>query len=213
MDIYIKPMKKANIAGRRKILISDVADVVAPPDVVAKVKTLKLQSIGNDGEKKKNYVVSVTDIIKAINKTYPNSTVNNVGEMDTLVQYSEEKSHDKPWLKWLKVAFIAAVLMVGSSTAIMSFHTDGQIPKIFEQYYRMFYGQEMSNPRIINIPYSIGLAVGILVFYNHFLGKKITDDPTPIDVEVEQYDNEVTEALVDMISRHEQEKGHGDGDN
>ncbi|MCL2217182.1 MAG: stage V sporulation protein AA [Defluviitaleaceae bacterium] len=208
MDIYIKPVKKANLSNTHEILVRDVAEVVAEPKVAAKVKIMKLQRIGDDGEQKKNYVVSITDIIKVIKKAYPNATVNNVGEMDTLVQYAAEKSRDKPWLKWLKIAFVALVLMAGSATAIMSFHTDGQIPRIFEQYYRMFYGQGTSNPRIINIPYSIGLAVGILVFYNHFLGRKITDDPTPIDVEIEQYDNEITEAVVDMISRNEQEKGH-----
>jgi len=209
MEIYIKPMKKANIAGRHEILVGDVADVVATAEIAAEVKAMKLQRIGYEGERKKNYVVSVTDIIKAIKQSYPNYTIINVGEIDTLVQYAEKKSQDNPWLKWLKIAFIAGVLMVGSATAIMSFHTDGQIPKIFEQFYKMFYGEEKSNPRIISIPYSIGLAIGIMVFYNHFLGKKITDDPTPIDVEIELYDNDVTEAVVDMISRHEQEKGGG----
>ncbi|MCL2839158.1 MAG: stage V sporulation protein AA [Defluviitaleaceae bacterium] len=201
MDIYIKPKKKATLAGRREILISDVADVVATDKVAASVKNLRLQKIETDGEQKKTYVISITDIIRVVTNHHPNCTVVNVGEMDTLVQHAVGKSHDRRWLKWLKVAFVALVLMIGSATAIMSFHTDGQIPKIFERYYQMFYGHEMSNPRIINIPYSIGLAVGILVFYNHFLGRKLTDDPTPIDVEVELYDNDITEALVDMISR------------
>ena len=201
MDIYIKPKKKTNITERHEILVSDVADIVATADVAAKVKKMKLQDIGFDREKKKNYLVSVTDIIKVIKKTYPDYTVNNVGEMDTLVQFSEEKSRDNAWIKWAKVAIVALILAVGSATAIMSFHTDGQIPKIFEQFYKLFYGEGKSNPRIINIPYSVGLAVGIMVFYNHFLGKKITDDPTPIDVEIEQYDKEVTEAVVDLLSR------------
>jgi len=206
MDIYIKPKKKAVLANRREITINDVADIVAPPDVAAAIKKMKLQKISHDGEQKKNYVISVTDIITVITKAYPDSTINNVGEIDTLVQHAAEKSHDRPWLKWLKIAFVALVLMIGSATAIMSFHTDGQLPKIFERYYQIFYGHENSNPRIISIPYSVGLAVGILVFYNHFMGKKITDDPTPIDVEVEQYDNDVTEALVDMISRRNEAK-------
>ena len=207
MDIYIKPKKKTNISAVSEITVNDVADIVATTDVAEKVKGMKLLDINNSGgEKKKNYLVSVTDIIKVIKKTYPNATVNNVGEMDTLVQYKTHKSRDNPWLKWLKVAAVALVLAVGSSTAIMSFHTDGQIPKIFERYYSLFYGAEKSNPQIINIPYSVGLAVGILVFYNHFLGKKITDDPTPIDVEIEQYDKQVTEAVVDMLSRQNEEE-------
>jgi len=133
-----------------------------------------------------------------------------VGEMDTWVQYMTRKSPDHTWFKWLKIAFVAVVLFVGSSTAIMSFHTDGQMPKIFENYYRIFFGEEVKNPRLINIPYSIGLAVGIIVFYNHFMGKKLTDDPTPIEVEMEQYDREVTEAMVDaMAQRRERHNQNG----
>ena len=201
MDIYIKPAKKATISEQRAILIQDVAEVVATADVAEKVQKMKLADIGQDGEKKKNYLISVTDIIKKIKKTYPDYTINNVGEMDTLVQYAAQKSRDRPWLKWLRVAFVVLVLFVGSSTAIMSFHTDGQMPKIFESYYRMFYGEEKSNPKIVSIPYAIGIAVGIIVFYNHFMGKKITDDPTPVEVEMELYEKDVTDTVVQVLSQ------------
>jgi len=162
---------------------------------------MSLVDIPQSAEKKKSYLVSVTDIIKKIKKTYPEYTVNNVGEIDTLVQYASEKSRDRPWLKWLRVAFVMLVLFVGSATAIMSFHNDGQMPKIFETYYRIFYGVERENPRIISIPYSIGIAVGIFVFYNHFMGKKITDDPTPIEVEMELYENDVTDTVVEVLNQ------------
>ena len=201
MDIYIKPVKKATISERREILVKDVAEIVATSDVSKKVNEMKLVDISRDSERKKSYLVSVTDIIKVIKKTYPDCTVNNVGEIDTLVQYSAEKSRDRIWLKWLRVAFVVLVLFVGSSTAIMSFHTDGQMSKIFENYYRMFYGQESKNPRIVSIPYSIGVALGIVVFYNHFMGRKITDDPTPVEVEMELYENDVTETVVDVLSQ------------
>ena len=212
MDIYIKPAKKATISEQRAILIQDVAEVVAPSDVAQKVQNMKLAEIGHDGEKKKSYLISVTDIIKKIKKKYPDYTINNVGEMDTLVQYASEKSRDRPWLKWLRVAFVVLVLFVGSSTAIMSFHTDGQMPKIFESYYRMFYGEEKSNPKIVSIPYSIGIAVGIIVFYNHFLGKKITDDPTPVEVEMELYEKDVTDTVVQVLSQRKTAKEEGTKD-
>jgi len=178
-----------------------VAEVVATTDVADKVNQMKLMDINHSSETKKSYLVSVTDIIKTIKKTYPDYTVNNVGEMDTLVQYASKKSRDKPWLKWLRVAFVVIILFVGSSTAIMSFHTDGQMSKIFENYYRIFYGENATNPKVVSIPYSIGVALGILIFYNHIMGKKITDDPTPIEVEMELYEKDVTETVVEVLSQ------------
>ena len=207
MDIYIKPKKKITLSARPAILVRDVADVVATTCVAKGVEALVLQEIPPNGKDKQNFLISVTDIITAIGRAYPSHTVNNVGEMDTWVQYNAKKSKDNPLWKWAKVAFVSLVLLVGSSTAIMSFHSDAQLPKIFENYFRLFYGQAQENPRMLTIPYAIGLAVGIIAFYNHLLGKKITDDPTPIEVEMEQYENQVTETMVDMmrIRTHGQE--------
>ena len=192
------------ISNQEVLTIGDVAEIVTAAEIINSVKNLPL--INLETIEKKNYLISITDIVKAIQKKYPSYTIYNLGETDTLVQYAPQKSKDNPYFKWAKVCFVALVLLFGSSTAIMSFHTDGQIPKIFERYYSIFYGEEKTNPAIINIPYSIGLGVGIIVFYNHFMGKKITDDPTPIEVEMEKYDNDVTTTVSDMIRQNKSKR-------
>ena len=199
MDIYIKPVKKVTLTEVDKIIIDDVAEVASTIDVAKNVRKMKLMDIQISGNKA-NFLISVMDIIRIIKKTYPECTVNNVGSQDTVVQYAAYKRDDVVWLKWLKIAFVMLVLLAGSSTAIMSFHTDGQIPKVFENYYRIFFGESNSSPLILSIPYSIGLAVGILVFFNHFMGKKITDDPTPIEVEIALYETEVNETVIDALN-------------
>ena len=203
MDIYIKPQKKASLCKVNKIVVSDVAEVIATADVAKKVRDLKLLDINITG-KKANFLISVTDVIKAIKKVYPDYTVNNVGAQDTVVQYATLPKKDNALIKWLKVAFVVAILVAGSSTAIMSFHTDGQIPRVFENYYRIFFGHEVSNPLIINIPYAIGLAVGIVVFFNHFMGKKLTDDPTPIEVEMSLYETDVNDTVTEVLNAERQ---------
>jgi len=212
LDIYIKPVKKATLTEADKIIVQDVAEVIATAEVAKKVRQMKLMDIRLEG-KKANFLVSVTDIIKVIKKTYPEYTVNNVGAQDTVVQYARQKSRDVSWWKWLKIAFVVLVLAAGSSTAIMSFHTDGQIPKVFENYYRIFFGENTSNPLIINIPYAIGLAMGIMIFFNHFMGKKMTDDPTPIEVEMALYETEINETVLDALNTQKASKGRqADGD-
>jgi len=204
MDVYIKPKRKVSLSNQSCIVINDVADVVAPKEILSKIKKVQLLYVDTSIKKKQNFLVSVTDIIEKIQKFDPSLTVNNVGEMDTWVQYLANKPHPKTFVKWLKIAFVALVLFIGSATAIMSFHTDGQIPQVFQRFHSLFFGEENSNPHIISIPYSIGLAVGIIVFYNHFFGKKLTDDPTPIEVEMELYDRDVTDAMVDALSQRQE---------
>lgn len=89
-------------------------------------------------------------------------------------------------------------------TAIMSFHSDSQMPAVFQTMYRIFFGVESTKPYIIYVPYSIGLAVGIIVFFNHFMGKSITNDPTPIEVQMSTYEKESTDSVIDRLNKEKE---------
>ncbi len=199
MDIYIKPDKKANKTGAGVVRVKDVADVFAEGGLKGQVENLRLLEL--NGDEKKNYLISVIDIVEKINSALPGHTVNNLGEQDTIIEYSpKEEKQNAAWL-WVKVAFVCIVLLAGSATAIMSFHSDAQIATVFENYYYIFFNEKIENPMLIDLPYSIGLAVGIIVFFNHFSGKKLTDDPTPIEVEMSVYESEVTDNIIDTLNK------------
>ena len=107
-------------------------------------------------------------MIQALNRKYPNATVNNVGEMDILIEYLPQAEGRNPFWVWAKVAFVSLVLFVGASTTIMCFHSDTQLPLIFENMYYLFFEESKEVPKLLSIPYSIGLGLGIIVFFNHF---------------------------------------------
>lgn len=196
MDIYLKLKKKAYLSSSNHINLGDIADIIATADVCDKLRTSKLMDIPN--QRRASYLVSVGEAVKLVKKLYPDAGVSSLGEADTLVYYSAKPRADTP-LVWLKVAAVAAVLFVGSATAIMSFHYDAEIPKVFSGMYEIIFGYEPGNLRLIQIPYSIGLAAGILIFFNHAFGKKLTDDPTPVEVQMSIYDNEVDDTIIDII--------------
>ena len=60
---------------------------------------------------------------------------------------------------------------------------------------------------MIEFTYSIGLAVGIIIFYNHFGKAKITKDPTPTEVEMRTYEDEINSVLVEVADRQQAHKG------
>ena len=66
----------------------------------------------------------------------------------------------------------------------MTFNNDVDIPKLFAQIYQQFTGTPSSGFTVMEFSYSIGLGLGILLFFNHFGGRKITADPTPLEVEM-----------------------------
>jgi len=198
MEIYIKPTKKTALSAVETIYIKDVAEVFSESSLAEQVKNIQLLRI--DSRLKKTYIVSVLDIIKAIDASLPGNTVNNVGEMDVLIEYSPKNKTNTGLLKCLKIIFVSAVLFVGGATAIMSFHTDAQIPTVFRNINYILFNIKEDNPLLVHIPYSIGLAAGIIVFFNHFTSRKITDDPTPIEVEMSLYDTDINDTIIDALN-------------
>lgn len=199
MDIYIKAKKKINMKVRRQVRLMDLGEVIAPANLQNKLEQLLILNIPSD--QKQNYLVSITDIIKRIQKEFPVVVINSVGEQDTIVEYyPTDQKENQLWL-WTKIIFVIIVLFAGAATAIMSFHTDAQIPEVLKKFYEIFFNKKMERPYIIDIPYSIGIAVGIIVFFNHFSSKKFTDDPTPIQVEMNLYENDVEDCIIDTLSK------------
>ncbi len=199
LDIYIKPNEKITITARKIVYLKDVGEIWIPGQSTASLENLVVYQVPEDTEK--TYLISVIDIIKAITLKFPDATVNNVGEMDILLTYQKQyKQQNKVWL-YSKIVFIALILFTGASTSIMSFHSDAQIPKIFQNYYYIFFGEYNDMPLILAIPYTIGLAIGIILFFNHFSKIYVTKDPTPIEIEMTTYEKETNTSIIDALNR------------
>ena len=190
MTIYLKLKERAEVkAGAVKL--KDVAEFL----IHGEAKGLSSLSIAQMDTKPQS--LSVIDIVKAITTAYPQCEVNNVGVSEVLLMPKQKPQ--RRWLERLKAAAVAATLFAGSMTAIMSFHTDSQMGQIFTQYYRIFFDEESQRPLIIHIPYAIGLALGIIIFFNHAAKKRVTKDPSPIEVAMVKYGQDVDEAVKDGL--------------
>ena len=99
------------------------------------------------------------------------------------------------------MVFVAAVSFFGTGFTIMAFHNDIGINKIFSKVYEQVMGYASDGYSIIEVSYSIGLAVGLILFFNHIGGRRITKDPTPIEVEMRVYETDVNKALIETADR------------
>lgn len=201
MDIYIKPKKKVRVIKRKTVYIKDICDVFVSKGNFQNIVSIPVININSDTDCER--VISVMDIVKAINSQYPDATISNLGETDTLIEYQIKDRKSSKFVEYAKVFFVCAVLLAGSATTIMSFHADAEIPEIFGSLYYFCFGNYIENSPLIVIPYTLGLGGGIIVFFNHFSKKYITKDPTPIEVQMTTYEKETIDSIIASLEKKE----------
>ena len=85
----------------------------------------------------------------------------------------------------------------------MAFNNDISITGVFEHFYSQILGKEKPVFSELELFYSIGLAVGIVVFFNHIGNKKLSDDVTPIEVEMNKHRKDTYETIIDSTMEKE----------
>ena len=204
--LYLKIGKNTQV-NSKDVRLGDVAEMeCANRDIVNKLKTVKLLQIPDD--KHNRQVVSVMKVMELILKEYPSLQIDNIGETDFVVTYKVKKNIPKVYI-FFKVALICAILFFGAAFSIMAFNEDAGVTDMFKKFYQLITGMESDGFTVIEFSYSLGLSVGIIVFYNHFGKAKITKDPTPIEVEMRTYEDEINTVLVEVANRQQSHMGDG----
>ena len=197
--VYIKANGNC-IVYDKNICLSDVLKIECSNIAVLRaVKQMDLYRFNHEHA----VVFSILKVIERIHQDYPTIEVVNCGENDFIVEYKKSSIKNK-WIEKAKLVLIAIIVFFGSAFTIMTFHIDIGIEKTFSRFYEQLMG--VSKPQVteLEISYSIGLAVGIIVFFNHFSKKKLTKDPTPMEMEMKKYNQDL---IMTKIAESD-EKGH-----
>ena len=200
--LYIKGDRDVEIT-KPDVALGDLLSMECTDKLMlAKIKTLKIIRFKKSG--KQRCVVSVLRIIACIHEKFPQTDVENLGETDIIVTYEDQKT---PALAWhiIKTVFVAAVTFFGAAFSIMAFNNDVDVTKLFGQIYELVTGQETSGFTILEITYSVGVAAGILIFFNHFGRKRFTVDPTPMEIQMRLYENDIQTTLIENSERRGEE--------
>ena len=151
------------------------------------------------------YVISVMDLIKEIQQKEPDLDITTIGEPTFLITYQKEGTVNIV-LRWCKVVFVCLATFFGAGFSIMTFNNDVDIPALFEQIYTQVTGQASDGFSILEISYSVGIGLGVLFFFNHFGRMKLTDDPTPMQVQMRLYENDVNTTIMEDNSRNQEQE-------
>jgi len=154
-------------------------------------------------------VIDMLHVIRAVSDAEPGLDVEFVGEPQTLVTVAARPR--KPLPGMLALAWL--LLFFGSGLAIMNFHADVGMLEVHRRMTELITGVKPERPLWFQIPYSIGVGLGMVLFFNRVIRRKLSEEPSPLEVELYLYQENVDAYVVadEMRKLHRNEAGGGRG--
>jgi len=203
VTVYIKCDRNVEVQSP-DVFMKDVGSLRCADNVIsAKLKALKVHHFHQSDTKR--CVISTLKLVELMEECCSNISVQIIGEPDVLVEWVSVNKH-KGWQQWLKAALVCLVSYFGTAFTIMAYHNDVGINEVFTEVYRMAMNREPQGLNAVEISYSVGLALGIIVFFNHIGGRRLTKDPTPIEVAMRNYEQDVDKTLIETAGREGKEE-------
>ena len=201
--LYVQTYKNVEVKNAN-VYLGDIAKLsCSNGNVLSRSRGLLVASMPKN--KPGRYVVSAMDIISQVQKKEANVDVNHIGEPNIILTYEKEKQQHKMW-NWIKTAIICVITFFGAGFSIMTFNTDVDTTGLFAKVYEQFTGEESDGFTEMEILYSIGIGIGVVFFFNHFGALKITQDPTPMEVQMRIYEDDVDKTIIEKNGREENQK-------
>ena len=191
--IFIKCSQHSKVT-KEQVVLNDVAEVYCEDTALAKkAKKVVVTQLKKPGSRT---VISVLWVMAKVQKKMPGVVIQSIGETDMIVEWEKTQK-----MELVKIAVVSLIAFFGTAFTIMAFHNDIGIRSVFEEVYYITRGTAPEGVGVLEIFYCLGLFVGITVFFNHFGKKKFTEDPTPINVAMHNYEKDVNQAIVENAER------------
>ncbi|OAT74693.1 stage V sporulation protein AA [Parageobacillus thermoglucosidasius] len=189
--VFVKLRHRVQVKPQAVVAIGDVAQIIANDcNIAEQLKTIPLYTI--QPSDKNIVIIDVMKVVRAMMETNDALDVQVIGPAQTIVEVIDQKrSFSTAYflLIWL-------LLFVGSAMAIMNFHEDVSMQKVHQHLYEIITGKKIDKPLLLQIPYSLGLGIGMILFFNHVFRKRINEEPSPLEVEMFNYQQSLDQYVI-----------------
>ncbi|WP_025843769.1 stage V sporulation protein AA [Brevibacillus agri] len=145
-------------------------------------------------------VIDIMQVIQRVRSVYPEVELEIQGAPQIIVEVLNPRKKANPVL----VALVWLLLFIGSGLAIMNFHTDVSMREVHERIFYLITGEQSKQPLWLQIPYSIGIGMGMILFFNHIFEKKINEEPSPLEVELFMYQQSLDQYYIQNENKENQ---------
>ncbi len=188
--LYIRLRKRVILNRLKPITIGHIAKILTEPELEETIKELVVyEPKPNDGNR---ILIDMMRIMQHLKSRWPELTVEHFGEPHVLIEVVKPQRHSH----FLLFLVVWLLLFVGSGLAIMNFHEDVSMLEVHQKMYKLITGKEEKHPYLLQIPYSIGLGMGMVLFFNRLFKKKFNEEPNPLEVEMFMYQENLNHYVI-----------------
>lgn len=191
MDIiYIRMRNRVQVKQDQQVKIRDVARIIGADEKVKMVEEQILHKVTS--EDKNIIIIDLTQMIEKIQSIDPSLEIQTFGPSQTIIEVIYEKK------KVSILSFIAVWLLLffGAMMTIMNFHVDVSMREVHQKLFTIITGKVDEKPLLIQVPYSIGLGLGMILFFNHFFKKRFNEEPSPLEIEMFNYQQDLDQYVI-----------------
>ncbi|WP_219836480.1 stage V sporulation protein AA [Paenibacillus sp. R14(2021)] len=201
-SVYLRLRKRIGIRPGGVVTLGQAARLFASdPELETKLERLTLhRHTEKDGNR---VVIDLLQIVRLIRETSPEAVIDSFGDPQVLVIVADAPR--EPNIAVLVIIWL--LLFLGSGLAIMNFHTDVNMKDVHERITELVTGKKTEHPLWFQVPYSIGIGIGMLVFFNHLFRKRFNEEPNPLEVELYMYEENVNAYVIADEMRKKNEPG------
>ncbi|WP_201713376.1 stage V sporulation protein AA [Rossellomorea arthrocnemi] len=198
--LYIRLRHRVQVREESVVRLSQLAQIIAPENIVEDLRGIPIHQVTPSD--KNIIVVDVMKVIKEICKQHSDLDIQTIGPTQSIIEVIYEKK------KVSLPLFIGVwlLLFIGAALAIMNFHEDVSMREVHQRLYHFVTGGVDPHPLLFQVPYSFGLGLGMILFFNHVFRKRLNEEPSPLEVEMFNYQQDLDQYVIMHENKESQKK-------
>lgn len=205
--LYLKP-ERHTAFSKEHIEISDVCEIYCQnQDITYQISHITVYEFHKNLEERK--VISVLYLVEEIKKHYPNLEIKLLGDTEFIIEHkcTTLSPKQQKLSQTIKIILVCLISFFGAGFTIMTYNTDVSVNELFTYIYKLFMGKNPTGNTMLQLGYAIGLGIGLLFFFNHLANHRFSDEPTPLEVEMRLYEQNINDTTAINAGRHKKIKG------
>lgn len=188
--LYIKLLNRVVVQVGKRVTLGNIARLQGTNINLDQIKNITVhESKKEDGT---HTVIDILELLPLIQEVDPEINFELIGVTMCILEVENvvKKNHI------ILFCFVWLLLFAGSSLAIIYFHEDVSMQQVQQRIYYLITGQYNHKPLLFQVPYSFGLGIGMILFFNQWFKTRLNEEPSPLEVEMFQYQRSMDEYVL-----------------